>query len=90
MPAIMPPSTTNSAPRREGRVVAREEHDGAGDVGRDAGPAQRDRHARSGRCACVIDVWMKPGCTELTRIPSGPSSTASDWVSPRTPNFDAM
>jgi hypothetical protein len=39
--------------------------------------------------AAVIAVAMEPGCTELTRMPYFPRSTAAAFVSPRTPNFVA-
>src|SRR5438045_147237 len=32
----------------------------------------------------------KPGRTELTRIPAGPSSAESDFVNPITAHFDAQ
>ena len=36
-----------------------------------------------------VMAGMTPGCTEFTRMPSGPSSTAAVLVRPRTPHFDA-
>jgi hypothetical protein len=43
----------------------------------------------SGGTGAVIGVAMKPGCTELTRMPDFPRSTAAAFVSRRTPNFVA-
>ena len=34
-----------------------------------------------------VGVSVPYGCTELTRIPNSPSSTASELVSPTTPNL---
>jgi hypothetical protein len=38
----------------------------------------------------VAGVKVGPGCTELHRTPSGPSSSATDFVRPRRPNLDAL
>ena len=37
-----------------------------------------------------MPVWIQPGPTALTRIPCGPSSSAIDFVSMRTPPLDAL
>jgi len=39
--------------------------------------------------AFIISVSVMPGATALTRIPMGPSSRASETVSPFTANLDA-
>ena len=36
-----------------------------------------------------IGVWTTPGLKTLAVIAWGASSWATDWVSPRTPNFEA-
>jgi hypothetical protein len=38
----------------------------------------------------AIEVMTPPGCTELTRMPAGPSSWAADRVIPRMPNLLAL
>ena len=40
--------------------------------------------------AVFISESTAPGQTALTRTPAGPTSRASDWVRPITPNFDAQ
>ena len=39
------------------------------------------------KCTRVIGVSIIPGCTEFTRIPFGPSSSAADLVIPRIANL---
>src|SRR3546814_13894791 len=34
-----------------------------------------------------MGVWIPPGCTELTRMPSGPRSMAAVFESPRRPHL---
>ena len=37
-----------------------------------------------------MSVSIMPGCTELSRIPFGPSSSAATLVMPRIANFVAV
>jgi len=85
----MPPSTTNSAPLvKADASLARKTIVPATSAGSPGRPTGISRC--SGSMRVVICVRMNPGCTELTRMPEGPSSTASDCDSPRTPNFAAV
>lgn len=75
--AVLPPSTTNSAPaRREARPVARER------TRRGTTPPRAYRHDRALDVFCtesapaVIGVATVPGCTELQRTPNAARSSA--------------
>ena len=48
------------------------------------------RRASRAMVAVFISDSTAPGQTALTRTPAGPTSRASDWVRPITPNFDAQ
>ena len=37
----------------------------------------------------VMSVWIRPGVTQFTRMPSGPSSRAIAFAKPSTPAFAA-
>ena len=43
---------------------------------------------RDSGSASTMSVWMTPGATAFTRMPSFASSRASESVSPLTANFD--
>ena len=88
------------AARHQQREVARAEEDDARDVVGHRDAAERKRRAEllerepgrlraPSRCSSRPGVRVTVGATSSTRIACGPSSTASAFVSPRTPNFDA-
>ncbi len=85
--SVAPPSTDHSAPVTYAGLVGREERHDVGDV---LGLAPSGRSAASspsrtaGRPPPTIGVAIPPGCTEFTRMPSGPRSWAADFDEPRT------
>lgn len=82
----------------ETRVLAAQEGDHVGDVLGPAEPAQRSLAFPSqkvrycGICSnagAVIGVSIAPGCTHVAVTPNGPSSAATERVSPSTACLDA-
>ena len=48
------------------------------------------RRASRAMVSVFISEATAPGQTALTLTPAGPTSRASDWVRPITPNFEAQ
>ena len=88
----MPPSTTSVVPvmKREAGEARKPTTSAtsAGSPQRPSGVWERIQPSRSSTCAAaVIGVRIRPGATALTRMPRGPSSTASVSVSERNAAF---